>query len=501
MSSDGAILRVVNIYKHFPGVKALSNVSFDVLPGEVHSLCGENGAGKSTLIKILTGAHARDGGDMFFDGRQVELQSTHAAMELGIACIYQELTIVPQMDIANNLFIGNLPMDKKGVLVDNKALYSKSAEILARVGLDVEPTTPAGELSLAQQQLVEIGRALTRNARVIIMDEPTSSLSDREAQRLLELIRELAAGGIAIIYISHKLDEVLSIADRITVLRDGMNIITMPAKEVTREMLISNMIGRDLESMYPRHSGTPGDTLLKVDGLTSPGVFENISFELRRGEVLGMFGLVGAGRSEIIRAIYGVDKYAEGSVVLDGVPVPRHDPGASVKRGIGYAPEDRKKEGLMLGLSILVNMTLVKLPQISRLGVISRRKQRELSSGFRDSISIKTPSLNQAVGNLSGGNQQKVIIAKWLMMEPKLLILDEPTRGIDVGSKAEIYKLIAQLADNGIGVIVVSSEIEELLGICDRIITVSEGRITSTAEASGLSSDAVLAAAIGGGNS
>ena len=333
------------------------------------------------------------------------------------------------------------------------------------------------------------------------MDEPTSSLSDREAQRLLELIRELAAGGIAIIYISHKLDEVLSIADRITVLRDGMNIITMPAKEVTREMLISNMIGRDLESMYPRHSGTPGDALLKVDGLTSPGVFENISFELRRGEVLGMFGLVGAGRSEIIRAIYGVDKYAEGSVVLDGVPVPRHDPGASVKRGVGYAPEDRKKEGLMLGLSILANMTLVKLPQISRLGVISRRKQRELSSGFRDSISIKTPSLNQAVGNLSGGNQQKVIIAKWLMMEPKLLILDEPTRGIDVGSKAEIYKLIAQLADNGIGVIVVSSEIEELLGICDRIITVSEGRITSTAEASGLSSDAVLAAAIGGGNS
>ena len=489
------LIELRNITKVFPGVKALSEVCFTLYPGEVHSLCGENGAGKSTLIKVMTGAHQADGGEYFIDGKPVHISSTQEGIALGVSCVYQELSIAPQLDVAKNLYIGNLPM--KGKFIDHKKLYHDAADILAQLGMDISPKTIAGDLSVGQQQMIEIGRALTRNARCIIMDEPTSSLSEAETETLFKIIGILQERGIAIIYISHKLDEVMQLSDRITVIRDGKNIITMNTADTTQELLITNMLGRELDTMYDKQEIEFGDTVLEVNGLTSPGVFEDISFDVRAGETVGFFGLVGAGRSEIMRAIFGVDKYTSGSVSICGEPLKPGNPSAAIDAGIGFCTEDRKKEGLMLRLSILLNMTLVKLPEISRVGVIDRREQKRLGDHYLDAISIKTPSLMQLVGNLSGGNQQKVVVAKWLMMNPKLLIVDEPTRGIDVGSKAEIYSLLTELAKQGVAVIVVSSEIEEILGTCDRVITICEGKKTADYQVEGLEPEAVLAAALG----
>ncbi|MGM9615626.1 MAG: sugar ABC transporter ATP-binding protein [Oscillospiraceae bacterium] len=489
------LIELKNITKIFPGVKALSDVCFTLYPGECHALCGENGAGKSTLIKVMTGAHQADGGEYFIDGKPVHISSTQEGIALGVSCVYQELSIAPQLDVAKNLYIGNLPM--KGKFIDHKKLYKDSAEILSQLGMNISPKTIAGDLSVGQQQMIEIGRALTRNARCIIMDEPTSSLSEAETETLFKIIDILQKRGIAIIYISHKLDEVMQLSDRITVIRDGQNIITMNTADATQEMLITNMLGRELDTMYDKQTIEFGDTVLSVKNLTSPGVFENISFDVRAGETVGFFGLVGAGRSEIMRAIFGVDKYAEGSVTIGGEPLKPGNPSAAIEAGIGFCTEDRKKEGLMLRLSILLNMTLVKLPNISSVGVIDRKKQKELGDHYVDAISIKTPSLAQLAGNLSGGNQQKVVVAKWLMMNPKVLIVDEPTRGIDVGSKAEIYSLLTELAKQGVAVIVVSSEIEEILGTCDRVITICEGKMTADYQAKGLEAETVLAAALG----
>ena len=490
------LIELRNITKIFPGVKALSEVCFTLYPGEVHSLCGENGAGKSTLIKVMTGAHQADGGEYFIDGNPVHISSTQEGIALGVSCVYQELSIAPQLDVAKNLFIGNLPM--KGKFIDHKKLYHDAADILEKLGMDISPKTIAGDLSVGQQQMIEIGRALTRNARAIIMDEPTSSLSEAETETLFKIIHYLQKDrGIAIIYISHKLDEVMQLSDRITVIRDGQNIVTMNTADATQESLITNMLGRSLDTMYDKQEIPFGDTVLDVKDLTSPGVFEHISFDVKAGETVGFFGLVGAGRSEIMRAIFGVDKYTSGSVTICGKPLKAGNPTAAIEAGIGFCTEDRKKEGLMLRLSILLNMTLVKLPDISRLGVIDRRKQKELGDHYVDAISIKTPSLMQLVGNLSGGNQQKVVVAKWLMMDPKVLIVDEPTRGIDVGSKAEIYSLLTELAKQGVAVIVVSSEIEEILGTCDRVITICEGKKTADYNVKGLEPETVLAAALG----
>ncbi len=489
------LIELKNITKVFPGVKALSEVCFTLFPGEVHSLCGENGAGKSTLIKVMTGAHQADGGEYFIDGKPVHISSTQEGIALGVSCVYQELSIAPQLDVAKNLYIGNLPM--KGKLIDHKKLYHDAADILSQLGMEISPKTIAGDLSVGQQQMIEIGRALTRNARCIIMDEPTSSLSEAETETLFKIIGILQERGIAIIYISHKLDEVMQLSDRITVIRDGQNVITMNTADATQESLITNMLGRALDTMYDKQDIPFGDTVLEVKNLTSPGVFEDISFDVRAGETVGFFGLVGAGRSEIMRAIFGVDKYTEGSVAICGKPLKPNNPSAAIDAGIGFCTEDRKKEGLMLKLSILLNMTLVKLPEISKLGVIDRKKQKQLGDHYVNAISIKTPSLMQLVGNLSGGNQQKVVVAKWLMMDPKLLIVDEPTRGIDVGSKAEIYSLLTELAKQGVAVIVVSSEIEEILGTCDRVITICEGKKTADYQVEGLEPETVLAAALG----
>ena len=490
------LLELRGITKEFPGVKALSGVSLDILPGEVHALVGENGAGKSTLIKVMTGYHQRNSGEMLVDGALVNFSHPHQAIEAGIACIYQELSIVPQIDVAKNLFLGNWPA--KGAFLDRKAQYREAEKILKRIQLDVSPRAMAGDLSIAQQQMVEIGRALTRNARVIIMDEPTSSLTDREAEVLMGLIRQLRAEGTSVVYISHKLDEVLDISDRITVLCDGHNVTTVNAKEVTRSKLIEYMLGRPLDNMYNKQTAPIGEAILQVEGLTRKGVFENVSFAAHRGEILGFFGLVGAGRSEIMRAIFGVDRLDSGTIRVKGQEVKIPNPVQATAHGLALVPEDRKKEGLALELSILANMTLVKLPQISRMGFIDKGQQSKLTQTYIENIRVKTPSAQQLAGNLSGGNQQKVVISKWLMEQPEILILDEPTRGIDVGSKAEIYSLIYDLAQRGVAVIVVSSELQEIMGISDRIITVFEGKITAEFQRETATDQAILSAALGG---
>ena len=484
------------ITKSFPGVKALDGVSFDIREGEVHSLCGENGAGKSTLIKVLTGVHERDGGQYLIDGKEVFFKSTQEGIASGVSCVYQELSIAQQLDVAKNLFIGNLPM--KGNLVDHKTLYQRSAEILAELEMDISPKTIAGDLSVGQQQMIEIGRALTRNARLIIMDEPTSSLSEAETDTLFRIIRKLTSMNIAIVYISHKLDEVMELSDRITVIRDGQNIISKNKEEFTQDELIANMIGRPLQNLYLKEPAEITDVMLEVNNLTRKGVFEDISFSVRKGEVVGFFGLVGAGRSEIMRAIFGVDKYNSGEVILDGKKLKGGNPAAAIDAGIGFCTEDRKKEGVALRLSILLNMTLVKLPKLAKIGIINRAAQRAAADEYMKSISIKAPSVRQLVGNLSGGNQQKVVVAKWLMMNPKVLIVDEPTRGIDVGSKSEIYGLLSDLAKQGMAIIVVSSEIEEIMGVCDSVVTIFEGKKTAQLDITPeLTREKVLSCALG----
>ena len=496
MTKTVPIMELRGISKIFPGVRALSEVCLDIRPGEVHALVGENGAGKSTLIKVMTGFHTAEEGEILIDGQPVHFDNPHQAIEQGIACIYQELSIVPQMDVGKNLCLGNWPA--KGVFLDRKALYVKSKEILQRVRLNVSPKTIAADLSIAQQQMVEIGRALTRNARIIIMDEPTSSLTDKEADVLMDLIRQLKAEGASIIYISHKLDEVLSISDRITVLCDGRNVTTVDAAETNREQLIEYMLGRTLSNMFNKQPARIGEPVMAVEGLTREPYFRNISFDVRAGEVLGFFGLVGAGRSEIMQAIFGVDRATAGQITLDSNLVKIRSPKDAVDLGLALVPEDRKHDGLALRLSVIENMTVVKLSDLCRGGFINQVERKRLADEYVSSIRVKTPSVRQLAGNLSGGNQQKVVISKWLMAKPKVLILDEPTRGIDVGSKSEIYGLISQLASEGMAVIVVSSEMNEIMGICDRIITVCEGNITKQFLREEFSDKAILAASLGG---
>jgi len=471
------IIHVNGLNKSFSGIKALDNIQFDLIKGEVHALMGENGAGKSTFMKILMGLLYSDSGTINFNGELIENMDVHKMLQKGISMIHQEILMVPELTVAQNIFLGR--EIKLGYWVDEQQINQKSQEILNLIGLDLNVRTKAKNLSIAEMQLIEIAKAISNHAKVIIMDEPTSALSEKESEMLFKIIYELKSKGVAIIYISHKLEEIFQIADRITVLRDGKYIATKNTNELNKNSLISLMVGREIENLFASDSREPGNVILEVQELTKKSKFEDINFRVHAGEVLGIAGLMGAGRTEIARAIFGIDKIDKGEIILKGQKTEIRSPKDAIEKGIGYVSEDRKSLGFIPELSIIENISLSSLKKYSKGWFIQTKHEAKASSQMAGDLKIKAASLQQKVINLSGGNQQKVVIAKVLLTSPSLIILDEPTRGIDIGAKHEIYKLINQLANNGLAVIIISSELPEILGMSDRILVLSKGKQTA----------------------
>jgi L-arabinose transport system ATP-binding protein len=479
MNDDG-FLQFCGISKAFPGVQALDDVSFSAATGSVHALIGENGAGKSTLLKILSGAYRPDGGGVRIEGRDRVFHGTSDAIAAGVAVIYQELHLAAQLSVAENLFLGQLPA--RGGIVDRTKLYSDTAERMSRLGETMDPGTRVGALPIAQRQMVEIAKALARNARIIAFDEPTSSLSDRETKRLFSIIRDLKAAGHVILYVSHRLEEIFDLCDAVTVFRDGRHVHTFEdMKGVTRDILVNRMVGRDIRDIYHYRARPLGEPALSVEGITGPGVGAPISFSVAKGEILGIFGLVGAGRSELLRLLFGAAPSATGSVAVQGEAVQIRSPADAIRSGIMLCPEDRKKEGIFPVRSVMENLNLsARRRHAYGRFVINETWERKNAGEQAARLSIKTPSLKQWVVNLSGGNQQKVILARWLSESVRIMLLDEPTRGIDVGARNEIYTIMYELTDRGIGVVMVSSDLPEVLGVSDRIIVMREGRVAAT---------------------
>ncbi|CAL9662592.1 Galactose_methyl galactoside import ATP-binding protein MglA [Actinosynnema sp. ALI-1.44] len=472
------LLEARNIGKSFTGVRALDGVDFDVRPGEVHVLLGENGAGKSTLVKVLAGVHAPDRGTVERRG--------------SLAVIHQELTLVPQLSVAENLFLGRPP--RRFGIVDKARMRQDAGALLDRVGLAVNPATPVAELGIAQQQMVEIARALSLNAQLLVLDEPTAVLTDTETDRLLGIMSELRAQGVGLVFITHHLDEIRRVADRITVLRDGRSVGTLPGT-ATVEHMIELMVGRTIDEQYPRRRTEPGEVLFKVEGLTRRGAFRDVSFHVRAGEVLGIAGLVGAGRTEVVRAAFGVDPYDSGTVEVAGREVPAHDVRAAVRAGLGLVPEDRKGQGLVLTSTVADNLGLVTMRASTKAGLVDRRGQRERAAEMAKSLRVKASGLGQPVRELSGGNQQKVVIGKWLLADPRVLVLDEPTRGVDVGAKVEIYELVNRMTAAGRAVVLVSSDLPEVIGMSDRVVVMAHGRVAGELPG-GTTQDKVMALAV-----
>jgi ribose transport system ATP-binding protein len=490
-------LEMRGIGKRFPGVMALENVDLTLTPGKVHALMGENGAGKSTLIKVMAGVYQKDVGVLKIAGNQVEFRAPIDSLRLGIKVVFQEIALIPEFTVAENIFVERYPTGAMGS-IDWKRLRADASALFDRIGFNVDPSARAGSLPLSQQQMVEIARALAREARVVVMDEPTSSLTPDEVSRLFTVIRRLASLGIAIVYVSHKLEEVLAIADTVTVLRDGRHISTRPVGDHTMETLIQDMIGRRIDNLFPRARGPSGTkTALSVRGLSTTAKLRDIGFDARVGEVLGFFGLMGAGRTELAKAIVGYDPISAGEISIDGVRLDPHDTTTGVRLGIGLLTEDRKNEGLMRELPVYQNASLAALGKFATMGFVDARKERGAAQSFVNRFRIKTPSLFQQIKYLSGGNQQKVLIARWLMRGLKVIVVDEPTRGIDVGAKSEIFALIDRLAGEGLAVVMMTSEMPELLGLADRIVVMAEGRITATMSRDDATQERILSAAIG----
>ncbi|MFF7653771.1 sugar ABC transporter ATP-binding protein [Streptomyces sp. NPDC007983] len=494
------ILRMEGVRKTFPGVVALDGVDFDLRRGEVHVLLGENGAGKSTLIKMLSGAHRPDGGRVLVDGGPVRIHGAQDAERLGIATIHQEFNLVPDLSVAENIFLGRQP--RRFGLIDRTAMDERAAELLTRVGVDVSPRTRVRDLGIARLQMVEIAKALSLNARVLIMDEPTAVLTTEEVDKLFRIVRTLRADGVGVVFITHHLEEIAALGDRVTVLRDGRSVTQVPAT-TDQDELVRLMVGRSIEQQYPRErpasgsaSGSAGEPLLKVRGLGRGGSFQDIDFDVRAGEVVGLAGLVGAGRTEVVRALFGADPYDTGTVEVAGVPLPRHDVVAAMDAGIGLVPEDRKGQGLVLDASVQENLGLVTLRGTTRAGFVDRAGQRRAAERIAEQLAVRMAGLDQHVRTLSGGNQQKVVIGKWLLADSKVLILDEPTRGIDVGAKVEIYQLINELTASGHAVLMISSDLPEVLGMSDRVLVMAQGRIAGELTAREATQDAVMALAV-----
>jgi len=474
------VLVLKGMRKSFGDVEVLHGVDLDLVAGEVHSLVGENGAGKSTLMKIAAGIHAPDGGLMTFKGRAYSPNSPLDAGLAGIAMVHQELSLAPDISVGENILAGRLPA--RGCFVNWRELNARASRLLADFGLSIDPRTPVSSLSIGYRQVIEVLKALASDPKVIIFDEPTSSLEAREAALVLDTIRKLAARSIGVVYISHRMDEVFRISDRITVLRDGDLVGTWNAAGVSREEVVNAMIGREMTELYPAKASSAGDVLLSVDGLTRAGAFRDVSFVLRRGEILGFSGLVGAGRTEVMRSIFGADIPDSGAVYLDGSRVDIRSARDAMDAGIVYLPEERKTQGLFLERSVEDNILCGNIGRCSRRGVVRPGLSRALALDMCRRLSVKAKSIEQELQNLSGGNQQKVLLARWLAMKPRVLIVDEPTRGVDVGAKAEIHRMLRDYASAGNGVIVVSSEMPEIIGLCDRIIVLHEGRISGEVE-------------------
>jgi ribose transport system ATP-binding protein len=472
------LLNLQNVSKRFPNVLALDGVNFDLRRGEVHAVCGENGAGKSTLMKVISGQYQPDGGTISFKGEPYRFASTHAAEQAGIAIIHQELNLVPHLSVAENIYLAREP--HRGWFVDRAKLASQAQQCLDRLGVQIKPSAKVRTLSVAQQQMVEIAKALSLDAEVLIMDEPTSSLTESETTQLFRVIHELKRAGVGIVYISHRLDELEQIVDRVTVLRDGRYISTHDFAQTSIDDIVSRMVGRSLEDKFPERTSVPSDIcLLKVQGLTRKNVFGPVSFEVRRGEILGFAGLMGAGRTETARAVFGADAIDGGTVHFGDELLQIKSPIDAIRHGIAYLSEDRKSEGLAVKMSLAANITLSNMAAVSnRFGFIRFRDEAAAARRYIDALDIRTPSEHQIARNLSGGNQQKVVIGKWLFRDSRVLFFDEPTRGIDVGAKYAIYQLLDALAARGIGVVMISSELPEIIGMTDRVAVFHDGRIT-----------------------
>jgi len=508
MTDSGApkqtLLKMTGINKSFPGVKALQSVEIDVFPGECVALMGENGAGKSTLMKILSGVYSPDDGLIEINGKPATLTNPHQAQQLGVSIIYQEFKLFPNMTVEENVFVGREP--SANGFVRWSTLRAAPLELLNQLGVDLDPSATVRELSVAQQQMVEIAKALSYNARIVIMDEPTSALTDTEVSALFEIINELKARGLGIIFISHRIEEVMTICDRITVLRDGQNAGELTRAEATPERIVQLMVGRHLSDLFQKEEIVQaGKPVLEVRGLSRTGtkrdataiVLNDVSLTVRAGEIVGLAGLVGSGRTELARAVFGADSFSRGEILIDGNVVKIRGPQDAIQHGIGLVPEDRKQQALVLQLAVRENISLATLGSISSVGFIRRADERSLSQRFIEALQIRTPTMEQKVVNLSGGNQQKVVLAKWLALEPKVLLVDEPTRGVDVGAKAEVHALLNKLAQRGVAILMISSELPEIIGMSDRVLVMRQGTIAGELPRAEATQERIMALATG----
>jgi rhamnose transport system ATP-binding protein len=489
------ILKLTSIYKAFGGVQALAGADFELRPGEIHALVGENGAGKSTLVKVITGVHQLDAGEILFRGEPVIIPNPLVAQRLGIATIYQEATLFPDLNIAENIFMGHHPVRPLTRRIVWRQVYEQAAQPLDELGVNLDPHTRVRELTIAQLQMVEIAKALSLDARVLIMDEPSSALTLHEVADLFRIARQLRDAGTAIIFISHRLDEVFELADRVTVLRDGHYVGTREVSEVSHDDLIRMMVGRTLDDLFPKVDVERGEVVLRVEGLTKEGLFEDVSFELHQGEILGMAGLVGAMRTDVARALFGVEPADSGSIWVNGQQARIQNPGDALSLGIAYVPEDRQQHGLVLPMNITHNVTLPILQSFAKMGWLNQEAESQEAGEFASQLDVRAAGLWQRARELSGGNQQKVVLAKWLAVRPRILVLDEPTRGIDVGTKAAVHELMSTLASQGMAILMISSELPEILGMSDRILVMCEGRVTGQFARATATQEEIMAAA------
>ncbi|WP_010493941.1 sugar ABC transporter ATP-binding protein [Paenibacillus elgii] len=493
------LLEMNDISKSFPGVRVLDKVTFNLTGGEVHALMGENGAGKSTLMKILGGIHRRDGGTVILKGTPCEIASPSMAQSLGIAMIHQELNLIPHLTVMENIFLGREFTYGRSGMINWGKMRQESVRFLSQLCLSIDPGIIAGELSVGQQQMIEIAKALSMNAEILVLDEPTAALTDREIEALFTVIESLKAKGVGMIYISHRMEEIFRICDRVTVMRDGHTVGTDRVADTNIDKLVKMMVGREIKDRFPKIDVSVGEPKLEVKGLSLPGKLQDISFAVRSGEIVGIAGLMGAGRTELAKALFGVTPARHGEIRVDGRPVAIRKPVDAIRAGIALVTEDRKDEGLLLNLSVKDNISLPNLKDVSSFGFVSRSKETGISERLISQLLIKTPNSEQKVGSLSGGNQQKVVIGKWLETNPQVFILDEPTRGVDIGAKKEIYDLMNQLISRGVAILMISSELPEVLGMSDRILVMHEGRIAGEFARGEATQEKIMHCATGGG--